>query len=95
MDKGWFAARAPAPPAGSEIAWVSTKGDAHIPTLSAVYGRVDGATAVRVRWADGEVNAARADGDGTFLLVRSGRVRSGTVIVLGAHGAIVRKVRGP
>jgi hypothetical protein len=95
LDKGWFAARAPAPPSGSEIAWISTKGDAHIPTLSAVYGRVDGASVVRVRWFDGRVTSARAGSDGAFLLLRNGRMRSGIVIVFDSRGAIVRKVRGP
>jgi hypothetical protein len=65
-----------------------------VPPLSAVYGRAEG-TRVRVRWQDGRSTEAATESDGTYLIARSGRVRSAHVTILGDDGAIVTEVDGP
>lgn len=93
-DKGWFGARATAPPAHTAVAWTATRGAGPVPALSAVYGRVTGAT-VQVQWADGRASRAVTATDGTFVTARAGRVRARAVLVRGANGDVVERVAGP
>jgi hypothetical protein len=93
-DKGWHGVEVEPAPRGAVAAWAATRGAGDVPALSAVYGRADGAR-VRVRWADGRTDDATTESDGTYLIARTGRVRSDHVTVLGEDGAAVTEVDGP
>jgi hypothetical protein len=93
-DEGWHAVNVPPPPAGSAAAWAATRGGSGVPALSAVYGKTDGAK-VKVEWADGKTADATVGSDHTYLVVRPGHVRSKSVSVLGADGALLSTVEGP
>jgi len=85
-SKGWFGVRVAPAPQGSPVAWAATRGSRGIPSLSAVYGRVDGAR-VGVGWADGSESESVVGSDGAYLAVRRGRVRVAGVVVTAVDGS--------
>lgn len=93
-EKGWHGVDVDPAPAGAVVAWASTRGGGEIPALSAVYGRATGAR-VRVRWADGRVAEVVPESDGTYVVARTGVVRSAAVTVVGEDGTTLTEVQGP
>ena len=93
-DKGWFSVRGTPPPRDAAVAWTATRGGGPVPPLSAVYGRVEGAT-VEVRWADGRVSRTTPATGGTFVVARRGHVRSGVLLVRAPNGDVIDRVAGP
>ena len=93
-EKGWHGVDVDPAPAGAVVAWASTRGGGEIPALSAVYGRATG-TRVRVRWADGRAVEVVPKSDGTYVVARTGVVRSAAVTVLGEDGSTLSEVQGP
>jgi hypothetical protein len=93
-EKGWHGVQVDPAPSGSAAVWSATKGSDDVPALSAVYGRATGRR-VRVQWADGQSATVDAATDGAYLAVRSGRVSSRKVEVLGDDGAVLSSVDGP
>jgi hypothetical protein len=93
-EKGWHGVEVDPAPRGAVAAWAATTGAGDVPALSAVYGQADGVK-VRVRWSDGRTNEVTTESDGTYLIVRPGRVRSDHVTILGEDGAVVTEVEGP
>jgi hypothetical protein len=88
--KGWFGVPVAPAPQGSPVAWAGTRGSAVVPSLSAVYGRVEGSadrSHVRVRWADGHQTVTSPASDGAYLAVRRGRVRAADVAVVAVDGS--------
>lgn len=94
-DEGWHGAEVAAPPADAAAAWAATRGGAGVPALSAVYGRTDTGARVKVTWADGQIGESLVRPDRTFLVVRPGHARSGSVAILGADGAVISTIEGP
>ena len=92
-DGGWHGVPVAPPPADSAAAWAATRGGTGVPPMSAVYGRADAAR-VKVAWADGTTNEAPIV-RGTWLVARPGHVRSKSVTVLAADGAVVSTIEGP
>ena len=84
--KGWFGVPVAPAPQGSPVAWAATRGSGVVPSLSAVYGRVDGVQ-LRVRWADRREAQVAPASDGAYLVVRRGRVRVADVSVVAADGS--------
>ena len=92
-DGGWHGVEVTPPPADSAAAWAATRGGSGVPALSAVYGRAS-AGRVQVTWADGSTNEVPVV-RGAWLVARAGHVRSKSVTVLGADGAVVSTIEGP
>jgi hypothetical protein len=92
-DGGWHGVEVQPPPPDSAAAWAATRGGTGVPALSAVYGRATG-TRVRVTWADKTVNEVPVV-RGVWLVARPGHVRSASVTILGADGAVVSTIDGP
>jgi hypothetical protein len=93
-DGRWFGVEVDPPPTGSAAAWAATRGGGGVPSLSAVYGRSQG-SGVRVTWADGRSTTVAPARDGSWLVARTGHVRSRQVTVTDASGAVVSEIKGP
>lgn len=92
--KRWLGVALDPAPLGAVAAWAGTPGEAGVPSLSVVYGRITAET-VRVEWADGSVNEVRAESDGAYLVARRGRVQATKVLARAADGRRVFEVPGP
>ncbi len=92
-NEGWHGVEVQPPPPDSALAWAATRGGSGVPALSAVYGRTPAAS-VQVTWADGSKTAGAIKGD-AWLVTRPGHVRSASVTVFAADGAVVSTVDGP
>ena len=90
---GWHGVEVEAPPPDSAVAWAATRGGSGVPALSVVYGRTPAAR-VQVTWADGSKTDGAIKGD-AWLVTRPGHVRSSSVTVFAADGAVVSTVEGP
>jgi hypothetical protein len=93
-DGRWFGVEVDPPPPDSAAAWAATRGGGGVPPLSVVYGRSQGA-AVRVMWSDGRSANVTPTSDGSWLAARTGHVRSRSVTVSDAGGAVVSEIKGP
>jgi hypothetical protein len=93
-DGRWFGVEVDPPPPDSAAAWAATRGGGGVPPLSVVYGRSKGA-GVRVTWADGKAADVTPTADGSWLVARTGHVRSRSVTVSDAGGAVVTEIKGP
>jgi hypothetical protein len=92
-DGGWKGVAVQPPPRDSAAAWAATRGGTGVPALSAVYGRATAAR-VSVKWADGTVNEVPVV-RGTWLVARTGHVRSSSVTILAADGTVTSTIEGP
>jgi hypothetical protein len=94
-DGRWFGVDVDPPPADAAAAWAATRGGGGVPPLSAVYGRSRGSAGVKVTWADGRSTPVVPERDGSWLVARTGHVRSRQVTVTDAAGTVLTEIKGP